>query len=185
MCKVDESKNCMRAIIFYDQDKNKVELPIPGTAYYEKEDIASVVQSRGYDLATISDPVVVMKKEQDTVYISDHAMCRLRKRLGFNRSAAYRMTKKAWEEGITRDRANGYLRTWIDKKIENNPEDGSDYRIYGQYAFIYNKNVLVTVYNMVQKESYKVTHERIRDKKYNRSRENHKMRKAIQNAQYM
>lgn len=184
MCKVDESKNCTRAILFYDQDKNRVEFPIPGMTYYDKEDIDSIIQSCGYDLATISDPIVVMKKEKDTVYISDHAMKRLRKRLGFNRSAAYRMTKKAWEEGLTRDKVDGYLRTWIEKKMESHPEDGSDYRIYGQYAFVYNKNVLVTVYNMVQKESYKVTHERIMDKKYNRSRENHKIRKAMQQAQY-
>ncbi|MGN0240997.1 MAG: hypothetical protein ACI4CS_04845 [Candidatus Weimeria sp.] len=179
MCKVDESKNCERVLIFRDQYGAQIRLPINDREdYIGKDDITPIIESLGFDPATVSDPTVIIEREKDTIYISEHAMKRLRKRLGFNKSAAYRMTKKAFEKGITKDNANGYLKTWIESKVTRQG-NGSDFRIYGQYAFIFDKNVLVTVYNMVQKEAYKVAHEQHVDKAYNRTRENAKVRKAI------
>lgn len=185
MCKVEESKNCNRSILFNDKNGKEIMIPLKmsGGEYYSQEDMFRIITENGYDIAEIKDPMIVMNKEDDTVYISDHAMMRLRKRLGFNRSAAFRMTRKAFDEGITKNRADGYLRTWIEGKLAHLPEGmDSDYRIYGQYAFIFNRNVLVTVYNMIQKESYKTCHERFRDKKYNRSRENAKIRRLAEEA---
>ena len=184
MYKVDESKNCARVMTFYDQNGVRVEYPLTDrSVYYGTKDAENIAASLGYDPATITDPKIILKKDDDTIYISEHAMDRLRKRLGFNRSAAYRMTKKAYEKGITKDNIDGYLKTWIEAKTANSCNSGSDYRVYGQYVFIFNKNVLVTVYNMAQKEAYKVAHELHRDKGYNRTRENNKLKKYIHTMQ--
>lgn len=181
MCKVSEIRDCDRTLIFWSQGE-KIHYPLPaGGRYMDEGDMVDFISQNGYSSDADKKPIIVFDKQPDTVYISDHAMERLRKRLGFNKNAACRMTAKAFDNGLTREEATGYLRTWIDGKIEHMKINKNvDFRIYGQYAFLFSDNVLITVYNMVQKESYTEKHERFREKKYNRSREKNKIRMHVQ-----
>ncbi|MGN0242371.1 MAG: hypothetical protein ACI4CS_11835 [Candidatus Weimeria sp.] len=88
--------------------------------------------------------------EPGYIYISDHAMLRLKKRLGWKKSTAMRMVKKIYDVGEDKEGADNIVKRWLDykEKTVSTPREGIYYRIYGQYIFIFDGQILVTAYNM-------------------------------------
>ena len=90
---------------------------------------------------------VCRKKENNDVYISEHAMQRAKERLGWNRSTTMRMMEKVVAEGKTPEEADAYLRPWL--KIRKARMDKNEKMvIYGQALFIFQGNMFVTVLNL-------------------------------------
>ncbi|SDW48524.1 hypothetical protein SAMN05216391_1096 [Lachnospiraceae bacterium KHCPX20] len=88
-------------------------------------------------------------REEDTVYISSHAMERMKKRLGWNQKAIYRMLPKVFHEGKVLDDLSGYRKAYFRRhKASVADVKVSDVLVYGHYIFLLDGNVLVTVYSM-------------------------------------
>lgn len=78
------------------------------------------------------------------IQISRHAEQRMRERCGLNKKSIERMANKAWENGIKSYETIGNLNKWVTmvyfrRKCANNV------RLYGDKAYIFCENVLVTV----------------------------------------
>lgn len=176
MCTVREISDTRKAVDYVLKDGSR-----GTTAPFEFDDemgertledpvIAGALEASGIAMDDIDDWHVRAYLEPDVIYISDHAMMRLKKRLGWKKNAAIRMTKKAVEEGLTRDDVDSTLKNWIEYKETNtNYNSSSDihYKIYGQIAYVFDRQVLCTVYNLTAKETVKAHN--IRRKGYNRA----------------
>ena len=84
------------------------------------------------------------------VHITKHGDKRTRERLGINKSAVEKNTKKALEFGIKHSETTGKLYKYITALYFNNP-DCSNIRIYNRNVYIFNKNILVTVMQLPQR----------------------------------
>ena len=83
------------------------------------------------------------KREEDTYYISAHAMERLKERNGWNKKTAMRMIKKIVDNGIKETEVKGYLGAWIkEKKSDGNM--GDEFIMYGDMFYVFNNNTLIT-----------------------------------------
>lgn len=76
--------------------------------------------------------------------ISRHAKQRMKERCGFNKKSQGRMALKAFEEGIPHAQTKGRLNKWITSLYFNN-EKANNIRIYGDNAYIFCGETLVTV----------------------------------------
>ena len=103
---------------------------------------------------TVLDWFVDRKRDDgDTIYISDHAMDRLRKRNGWSRKASLRMMQKIYDSGLVPNQVRGRYSAWVRKKeAEKNRND--TLRFYGENLYIFNRNTLVTILPAPRKGSY-------------------------------
>lgn len=92
-------------------------------------------------------------EEQGTIYISSHAMSRLKERNGWSRKTSLRMLAKVYDDGIRFDAMNGRLARWINRKISNG-YPGDEFVVYGEYLYIFNGNTLITVIKTPKKNSF-------------------------------
>lgn len=76
--------------------------------------------------------------------ITEHAKQRMKERCGFNKKAAERMAKKAFEQGVTHAQTKGKLNKWITSLYFKNVK-ANNIRLYGNYAYIFAGETLVTV----------------------------------------
>lgn len=76
--------------------------------------------------------------------ITKHAAQRMKERCGFNKNAQMKMAKKAFEHGIAHAQTKGRLNKFITALYFKNP-NASNIRIYGDYAYIFCKDTLVTL----------------------------------------
>lgn len=99
--------------------------------------------------------------EQGGVYVSRHGYERMKERMGFNKSAARRMSQRAYKEGVGVHNSNGALQRYLESKDDYYP-DNNIIRIYGNavYCFKYGQYgedestsylMLVTVYPLPKK----------------------------------
>ena len=84
------------------------------------------------------------------IYITDHAYDRMKERLGWNRKAAARMAKKAFEEGVEHKDTVGSLHRYLDYVYLGHC-NANQMRIYGEALFIFYGNRLITVYALPTK----------------------------------
>ena len=84
------------------------------------------------------------------VMLSKHAEKRLRERLNIGKKACIRIAQKAHDEGITMDGENGSLNKWLAYTARKGHDSDrfSKVKIYGEYAYIFNGNMLITVYEL-------------------------------------
>lgn len=68
----------------------------------------------------------------------------MKERCGLNKKAAERMAKKAFYEGITHAQTKGTLNKWITSLYFKNKK-ANNIRIYGDFAYIFYEETLVTV----------------------------------------
>lgn len=78
------------------------------------------------------------------IEISKHAFKRLSERSGLSKKAAQRMAEKAFTQGITHSETKGNLNKYVTKLYFNNT-NANNIRLYGDKAFIFAGNTLVTV----------------------------------------
>lgn len=76
--------------------------------------------------------------------VSNHAKERLKERNGFNKKCSMRMAKKAFSDGITHSQTKGNLNKWI-TSLYFKEERANNIRLYGDKAYIFCGDVLVTV----------------------------------------
>lgn len=76
--------------------------------------------------------------------ISNHAKQRMKERCGFNKKTQERMAWKAFEDGITHAQTKGKLNKWVTSLYFKNKK-ADNIRLYGDYAYIFCKETLVTV----------------------------------------
>lgn len=85
--------------------------------------------------------------------ITKHAETRIKERCGLGKKTSYRMVEKAFNEGITHGQTKGRLNKWITSLYFNN-EKANNIRLYGNKAYIFCGETLVTViqipYNLMK-----------------------------------
>ncbi len=105
----------------------------------------------------------------DGFYVTEHALKRVKERTGWNRRAALRMIKKAYENGEKDLSEDHYLYEWITKKTAQERFDFANLILYGNYLFIFRKKTLITVFQVPSKE--KITHIKKGNTSYKKSKE--------------
>lgn len=90
------------------------------------------------------------KQEDEDIYISEHAFKRMKERCGLSRKAALRHVNTVVDNGQDIGEVKGYLSGWAKKK-ENSAKKDNHFIIYGNYVYIFDKNILVTVIHTPQK----------------------------------
>ena len=88
-------------------------------------------------------------KKDNKVIMTYHAEDRLKERAGFNQKAANRMAQKALDNGITHGDVTGQLKKWLDRKYFAY-KNANNMRIYGEELYIFNEDVLITVFHIPQ-----------------------------------
>jgi len=78
------------------------------------------------------------------VDVSDHAARRLRERCGLNKKSIQRIADKAFNDGIRHSETRGRLNKWVTSLFFYN-RSANNIRIYGDKAYIFTKNTLITV----------------------------------------
>ena len=78
------------------------------------------------------------------IQVSRHAEKRMRERCGLNKKAVERMAEKAYHHGIKHSETKGKLNKWISGKYLAKGK-ANNIRIYGDKAFVFCDDVLVTV----------------------------------------
>lgn len=76
--------------------------------------------------------------------ITKHADQRMKERCGFNSKSRERMAERAFHEGISHSQTKGRLNKWMTKLYFNNT-NANNIRIYGEKAYIFCDETLVTV----------------------------------------
>lgn len=81
------------------------------------------------------------------VTVTDHAVDRIRKRLGIPRRAALRTAERAFHHGVPHTRFSGPLRDYLDHKVEA-PHPANSARVYGEFLYMFEGAVLRTVWDL-------------------------------------
>lgn len=105
----------------------------------------------------------------DGFYVTEHALKRVKERTGWNRRAALRMIKKAYENGEKHLPKEHYLCTWVASKAARENAEQNNYVLYGEYLFIFKKKTLITVLRVPSKE--KIKHIKRKNTGYKKSKE--------------
>ncbi|MGN1023311.1 MAG: hypothetical protein ACI4OJ_07435 [Lachnospiraceae bacterium] len=112
-------------------------------------------REHGIDPSHIISCSISISRQKDTIYITEHAMKRMKQRAGWNRNAAVRMTKKAVEKGKSADEVTGRLGAWLrHKALEEEGPGNWWYRVYGNFIFVFADQNLVTVFQRPCHGSY-------------------------------
>lgn len=76
--------------------------------------------------------------------VSKHAEMRMKQRNGLSKKSCERIAQKALEKGIRHEQTKGRLNKWITSLYFNNKK-ANNIRLYGDKAYIFCGEVLVTV----------------------------------------
>lgn len=87
------------------------------------------------------------------VILTDHAIERLKERVGLNRKAGQRTAEKAYHHGTPPEATTGDLRTWLEC-LRCSATNATNLRLYGQHLYLFKGAILITVY-WVPKEHLK------------------------------
>ena len=82
----------------------------------------------------------------EPMYITRHAFDRAKERLGWKPAALERMLPKVLEDGVYHAQTKGHLKKWLSGKFFMHK--ATDARIYGQHAFFFKGNNLVTILHL-------------------------------------
>ena len=159
MCKVNTFRNADKRMMvitkngkkFYSRwyaDNNSGNEEIKEQAY---EDVLKIHKIKETDVARLV--VNVNVEDKDTVFISEHAMIRMKERNGWTRKTSVRMVKKIYETGLDPKQMKGKRATWAMRHSSGN----CDLRYYGDFLYIFRDNILVTV--IPEPQANKFSHE--------------------------
>lgn len=85
-----------------------------------------------------------------TIVVTNHALRRLSERSGLSKIAGMRMAEKAFEEGVQHKETKGNLNKWVTSLYFVNKK-ANNIRLYGDKAFIFSDNILITVLQIPSK----------------------------------
>ena len=123
----------------------------PGT---EKQVLMETIEGNNLNKEDVEEWYISRKREDpNTVYISDHAMKRLKERNGWTKKASMRMMKKIHDNGLTPNQVKGKYAAWIRQKAENKAKH-EHFLLYGENLYVFSRNTLVTVIPTPRKGSY-------------------------------
>lgn len=88
--------------------------------------------------------VIPREHNQVVIVVTNHALRRLAKRSGLSKTAAMRMAEKAYVDGVTHKETKGNLNRWVTSQYFVNRK-ANNIRLYGDKAFIFCSNILITV----------------------------------------
>ncbi len=84
--------------------------------------------------------------DDNVLILTNHAVHRIRQRMGVSKRAAERIAMKAWTEGITHSETTNYkhLNRWVTKQYFWNRQ-ANQIRLWGDKAFLFSGTTLMTV----------------------------------------
>ena len=128
---------------------------VEGDFFTDYEDIIKerLLEANGYTTKDVQTSYIARKKEKEYVYISDHAFERLKQRNGWNKKTALRMIKKVYDDGKTPGEISGYVGKWLDHKKYSYGRKNDHFKVYGDHAYVFNNNTLLTVLAIPTKRS--------------------------------
>ncbi len=85
------------------------------------------------------------------IEITDHAYMRMKQRSGWNKKTANRMIPRVYDLGTRAENIKGYLKAWAMKKVKED-ELGDDFILYGNFLYVFRRNMLVTVLTSPSRE---------------------------------
>lgn len=77
--------------------------------------------------------------------ITNHAQERSKERNGWSDKVTERMIPKILEKGIRHNQTKGNLHKWMTSLYNNHRRKGTDIRLYGDKAYVFVNEALVTV----------------------------------------
>ena len=83
--------------------------------------------------------------KDDTMKITKHAKKRSKERNGWSDKATERMVPKILKSGIRHEQTKGHLHKWVSGLYDSHKRKGADIRLYGDKAYIFANDVLITV----------------------------------------
>lgn len=81
--------------------------------------------------------------------ITKHAQRRMRQRCGVGKNSVKHMAKKVYDFGMTHSDTTGNLKKWVDGLYFYN-KSANQIRLYGDKAYIFHNQVLITVVQIPQ-----------------------------------
>ncbi len=85
------------------------------------------------------------------IEITKHAYLRMKQRNGWSKKTANRMVSRIYNSGKRPEEVKGYLRAWINTKVDENAAE-KDFVLYGQQLYIFIDNAMITVLPTPSKE---------------------------------
>lgn len=83
--------------------------------------------------------------------VSRHAKDRIKERVGIPKKSSDRLVQKVLEKGVERRQTKGRLNKWLTSKYYNNPRyNETRIYVYGDKAYIFANNTLITVIQIPQ-----------------------------------
>lgn len=128
---------------FEDEDKNR-EAKATNRTVGESKVYNALIEQNGLGINDVDHWVLQRKREDGIIYISEHAMQRLWERNGWNRKTALRMIKKIYDNGIHMENVKKNVKKWLEAQLDMSAK-GYYYIVYGQFAYLFNYNTLVTL----------------------------------------
>lgn len=90
--------------------------------------------------------------DEETIYISEHALERLKERNNWSKKTSLRMIQKVYDEGLDPKDIHGPISKWI-RTREKVKDEGDILKLYGQNLYIFNRQTLITVYPVPKNSS--------------------------------
>lgn len=87
------------------------------------------------------------KREENVIYITRHAEQRLKERNGWSKKTINRMVEKVFNEGVIINKKD---HPWATDILKNDCYD-PEYKLYGNFIYVFSDSTLVTVLNMPNK----------------------------------
>lgn len=81
------------------------------------------------------------------IIITDHAFERAKERLSLNRKVFMKLSEKAFDKGLKHSEMKGNLKKYA-TAIWFKYKTGDNMRVYGENLFLFEKNILITVYQL-------------------------------------
>lgn len=161
MCEIKDLNATMRIIVLNTKDgntyvsgsfidKTEKEENLVNRTRKEGQILHKLIQKNKVKEENIDNWYISRKRENGIFYISDHAYERLKERCGWKKKTANRMIRKVVDEGTEWKETKGYIRHFIDGKMDR--EKCADQAIlYGMFLYIFSNNTLLTVLRVPRK----------------------------------
>lgn len=139
---------------WFIDESEKPENEVNSTAR-EKDTLKKMMKTHHFCEDDIDFWTISRKKEDNIVYISDHAFQRMKERNGWNKKTALRMVKKIYDNGQNMNDIKGSVAAWARGSVMSEESFADEIRVYGEYIYIFNKKTLITSYKIPTQSSLK------------------------------
>ena len=135
---------------FTDDERIKVDTKVNVTEAEENE-YYKLLRDNNLCESDVSRWYTSRKREKDTIYITEHAIKRIRQRCGWNKKTALRMVSKVVDKGRRAEKEKGYVGKWMNRRLSQQQGEGYWNMIYGDHLYVFRFENLLTVFHMPNK----------------------------------